>query len=213
MLVNDFATIADGIGGTGAQLLSMDDFDNHPSIQRIRKERKDSTLISDVTSVMQGQVKTVLESLDTNKATGCDGIPAKIMKIGAEELSQPLANLFNSCIRKRAWPSDWKRGDWTPIYKKDDKCSKENYRPITVLPSVDKVFEQLICMQVSTAFQGNICEQSSAYRKAHSCETTLINLVEDWKRARDNRLAVAILSTDMSAKRSILFIPHCYSES
>ena len=198
VLVNHFATLADDIGGTGAQLSSTDDFDNHPSIQRIRQERKDFTTISDVTPVTQGQVKTVLESLDTNKATGCDGIPAKIMRIGAEELSQPLADLFNSCIRNRVWPSDWKRGVWTPIYKKEDKCSKENYRPITVLPCVDKVFEQLIGLQVSTAFQANIYEQSSAYRKAHSCETTLINLVEEWKRARDSRLDVAILSTDMS---------------
>ena len=41
-------------------------------------------------------------------------------------------------------------------------------------------------------------ERSSAYRKAHSCETTLINLVEGWRKARDNKLAVSILSTDMS---------------
>jgi len=94
VFVNHFATIADGIGGTGAQLLSIDDFHNHPSTQYFRQERKDSTLISDVTPVTQGQVKTVLESLDTNKATGCDSIPTRIMKIGAEELSQPLANLF-----------------------------------------------------------------------------------------------------------------------
>ena len=129
MLVNHFATIADGIGGTGAQLLSMDDFDSHPSIQRIRQERKDFTSISDVTSVTQGQVKTVLESFDTNKATGCDGIPAKIMKIGAEELSQPLANLFNSCIRKRAWPRDWKRGDWTRSIKKMTSVLKKTTDP------------------------------------------------------------------------------------
>ena len=96
-------------------------------------------MTSDVTSVTQGQVKTVLESLDMNKATGWDGVPTNIMKIRAEELSQPLTKLFNSCIRKRAWPSDWKRGDWTPIYKKEDKCSKENYRPITVLPCVEKL--------------------------------------------------------------------------
>ena len=63
-------------------------------------------------------------------------------------------------------------------------------------------------MQVSTAFQGNIYEQSSAYRKAHSCKTTLINLVEEWKRARDNRLAAAILSTDTCPKRLILSTHH-----
>ena len=53
-------------------------------------------------------------------------------------------------------------------------------------------------MQMSTAFQGNVYEQSSAYRKENSRETTLINLVEEWKRARDNRLTAAILWTDMS---------------
>ena len=152
----------------------------------------------DVKPVTQGQVLAVLESLNANKATGCDAIPAKVMKIGAKELSQPLTTLFNSCIHNRVWPSDWKRGDWTPVYKKDDKYSKENYRPITVLPCVDKVFEQLVGAQVSAGFEGRMYEHSSAYRKAHSCETTLINLVEGWRKARDNKLAVSILATDMS---------------
>ena len=59
--------------------------------------------------------------------------------------------------------------------KKDDKYSKANYRPITVLPGVDKVFEELVGMQVAAGFDGHVYEHSSAYQKAHSCETTLIN--------------------------------------
>ena len=198
VLVDHFATIADGIGGNSAQLKSMDDFKNHPSIQKIKQESENWTQTLDVKPVTQGQVLAVLESLNANKATGCDAIPAKVMKIGAKELSQPLTTLFNSCIHNRVWPSDWKRGDWTPVYKKDDKYSKENYRPITVLPCVDKVFEQLVGAQVSAGFEGRMYEHSSAYRKAHSCETTLINLVEGWRKARDNKLAVSILATDMS---------------
>ena len=120
------------------------------------------------------------------------------MKIGAKELSQPLTDLFNSCIHNSVWPSDWKHGDWTPVHKKDDKYSKENYRPITVLPCVDKVFEQLVGTQLTAGFDSHMYEYSSAYRKVHSCETTLINLVEGWRKARDNKLAVSILSTDMS---------------
>ena len=119
------------------------------------------------------------------------------MKMGAEELSQPLTILFNSCIHNGKWPSGWKHGNWTPIYKKDDKYSKENYRPITLLPCVDKVFKQLVGAQITAGFDGRMYEYSSAYRKAHSCETTLINLVEEWRLARDNKLAVSILSTDM----------------
>ena len=144
VVVNHFATIAAGIGGTGAHVTSMDDFENHHNIQRIRQERKNFTTICNVTSVRQGQLKTVLESLDTNKATGCDGIPAKIMKIGAEELSQPLANLFNLCIRRRVRPSDWKRDDWMT-----------SVTPITVLPCVDKVFARKCQLPFKVVFMNN----------------------------------------------------------
>ena len=76
---------------------------------------------TDVKPVTQGQVLAVLESVNTNKGPGCDGILAKVMKVGAEELSQPLTTLFNSCINNSVWPSDWKRGERTPVYKKDEK--------------------------------------------------------------------------------------------
>ena len=97
VLVDYFATIADGIGGNSAQLKSMDDFKNHPSVQRIKQESENLSLTPNVKPVTQGQVLAALESLNTKKATGCDGIPAKVMKIGAKELSQPLTDLFNSC--------------------------------------------------------------------------------------------------------------------
>ena len=42
------------------------------------------------------------------------------------------------------WPSDWKREDRTMVYKKDDKLSKENYRPNTIVPYVNKIMEKLV---------------------------------------------------------------------
>ena len=42
------------------------------------------------------------------------------------------------------WPSDWKREDRTMVYKKDDKLSKENYRPSTIVPYVNKIMEKLV---------------------------------------------------------------------
>ena len=121
-LVDYFVTIADGIGGNSAQLKSIDDFKDHPRIQRIKQESENWSLTPNVKPVTQGQVLAALESLNTNKATGCDGILPKVMKIGAKELSQPLTDLFNSCIHNSVWPSDWKRGDWTHVYKQVDKC-------------------------------------------------------------------------------------------
>ena len=105
---------------------------------------------------------------------------------------------WNRCIRNYFWPRDWKHAVWTPVYKKDDEHSKENYRPITVLPCVNKVFEQLIGAPVSTSSEDCTYVNSSAYRRGHSCETTLIHLVEGWRHARDEKLVVSLLSTDMS---------------
>ena len=85
----------------------------------------------------------MLESLKMNKATGHDSIPPKALKLGARELATPLTKLYNLCLSSRKWPSEWKKGEWTPVFKKDDPLDKENYRPVTVLSAVDKVLEQL----------------------------------------------------------------------
>jgi len=63
---------------------------------------------------------------------------------------------------------------------------RENYRPITVLPAVDKVFEQIVDKQLVGTFDHRLGKALSAYRKTHSSETTLINLIEHWRFARDN---------------------------
>ena len=76
--------------------------------------------------------------------------------------------------------------------------SPTNYRLITVLSCVNKVFERLSGNQITTKSNDRLDDGLTAYRKHNSCETSLIGLVEDWKFARDNRLLVGILSTDMS---------------
>ena len=128
------------------------------------------------------QARRALESLNA-KASGCDNLPARVLKYGAEKLALPLANLYNSCITKHQWPSNWKKGEWTPVFKKEDPQDKGNYRPITVLPVVSKVFEQLLSDQITKQFDSCLDLQITAYCKRHSCETTLITLIEAWKSA------------------------------
>ena len=93
----------------------MDDFTNHLSVQLIEQKSKVCDKF-DFQEVNPTQVKTVLESLDPNKANGHDGISAKILKTGAEEISLSLFTIYNSCIKKGQCPCDWKKGDWTVVY-------------------------------------------------------------------------------------------------
>ena len=74
----------------------------------------------------------------------------------------------------------------------------KNYRPVTLLPACDKVFEKLLSQQVTAFIEPRLSRNLTAYRKRHSTETSLIKLTENWKRAIDDRNIVGILSTDMS---------------
>ena len=88
----------------------MNDFTNHPSVQLI-EQKSTGCLKFDFQKVNPTQVKRVLESLDPNQANGHDGISAKILKTGAEEISLSLSTIYNSCIKKGQCPCDWeKRG-------------------------------------------------------------------------------------------------------
>jgi len=89
-------------------------------------------------------------------------------------------------------------GVWTPVFKKDDRTNCTNYRPITALNSVAKVFESLLSKQISDKTDSEMYSKMSAYRKMHSCETNLIRVTEDWKKAMDNKECMAVSSTDMS---------------
>ena len=66
------------------------------------------------------EVQQVLGKLDPNKATGRDGIPAKILRDCSKELALPLANLFNTSIVFEHFPSDWKLAEVCAVFKKDD---------------------------------------------------------------------------------------------
>ena len=81
----------------------MEDFEYDPCVQKIMAETTKKL-------VTQMHVKDSLESLNINKTTGWDGIPGKVLKIGAKELARPLMTLFNSLINSREWPSEWKCG-------------------------------------------------------------------------------------------------------
>ena len=112
------------------------------------------------------------------------------MKKVAEGIAPSVMNLFKRCIETSNWPAIWKRGELTPILKKGDKHNVENYRPITTLSIIDKVFESLLCKQIT--------HYLISYRKNHNSETILVRLTEDWKHAIDRKELVTILSTDMS---------------
>lgn len=91
----------------------------------------------------------------------------------------------------------------TPVFKKGDKQAIENYCSITVLPIFGKLFEHMLCKQITTYYDHIMYSKMTAYRKQHSCETTLIGLVEEWRKALDNKEKAYILSMHDGHEQSL----------
>ena len=69
----------------------------------------------------------------------------------------------------------------TPLYKKDNEFRKINYRPVTVLPTLNIIFERLLSGQMYEFYTGLLSDFTNAHRKFRSCETSLLRLSKDWR--------------------------------
>ena len=90
-------------------------------------------------------VKKAISNLDSSKASGPDGIPVVVLKNCEPELSFILTDLFNLCLKESCFPDCWKVSSVVPVFKNvGERSDPKNYRPVSLLSVVSKVFEKLI---------------------------------------------------------------------
>ncbi|CAM9625752.1 unnamed protein product, partial [Heterosigma akashiwo] len=96
------------------------------------------------------EVPKVLQSLDVRKSVGSDGVSPRVLKHCARQLARPLTRLFQKVGKPGEFPRSWKVARATPVYKKKDTSLPENYRPISVLPTLATTLERVLMKQLSS---------------------------------------------------------------
>ena len=96
-------------------------------------------------SITPKMVKKVITNLDSSKSSGPDCIPVVVLKNCEPELSYILAKLFNNCLKESCFPDCWKVSSVVPVFKNiGERSTARNYRPVSLLSVVSKVFEKLV---------------------------------------------------------------------
>ena len=146
------------------------------------------------------EVHKVLTSLNISKASGPDKVSNLILKRCALGLSPSLCGLFNHSLLIGKFPVKWKEAHVTPIFKKDDKLSKLNYRPISLLSCISKVFERLVfdILFKHCVTHKLLTPKNSGFKPCDSAVNQLVSLVNKIYGGLDDRNEIAIIFLDIS---------------
>ena len=144
------------------------------------------------------QVLTFINKLDSTKATGIDGLGPRIIKIAASTLSPSITTLINKSISNGCFPSQMKLAKVFPIHKGGETTDPSNYRPISILPTISKIFEKHVNQHLIGYLNKHklIHETQSGFRQKHSCQTALVKLVDQWLSCIDKGDIVGTLFVD-----------------
>ena len=132
--------------------------------------------------IAPNEVQLLLQNMNTNKASGIDGISAKILKIAAPCISSSLTPIFNQSILTGVFPDDWKTSKVIPIYKSEAKDEMRNYRPISIISTVARIFEKLIYNQIYDYFNNHDLLANSQYgfQPFQSTVIALLDITNKW---------------------------------
>ena len=109
-----------------------------------------------------------------------------------------IYKLFNYRIDKGEFPNDLKHADIVSVYKKNNKCEKENYRPISILSNLSKIYEKLMYNQLYDYFDNILLPTQCGFRKGYSAQHCLLVMIEKIKETIDKGNEFGALLTDLS---------------
>jgi hypothetical protein len=149
------------------------------------------------------RVERCLKNLKDKNCEGPDRMPLRILKDGATVLAKPLSVLFRKIYEKKEIPEQWKVSKVVPLHKKGKKENSENYRPISNLCSITKVFERLILLRLEEIEKENGIDltgyEQHGFKKKRSTVTAGLTLQSLIAKEMDMDCYVAMSSLDLSA--------------
>ena len=146
------------------------------------------------------EVQDQLSILLTSKAYGPDNISPRFLKEARAELAPVLAALFNLCLKASRFPKIWKRATVIPLHKKDSKNLTNNYRPVSLISIVARVFERVVFKHIYNHLHDNflLSPNQSGFLPGRSSVTQLLEICDIMCKALDKGTEIRVIFLDIS---------------
>ncbi len=150
--------------------------------------------------IMPSEVLNAIKEAKGNSSAGLDSLEIRYIKLAANVLMYPLADLFNLSLSTNELPIIWKPAQITPIHKAGDVLDCNNYRPISIICSIAKIFEKLVHSQLTEYLKTNniLSPSQSGFRSNHSTTTALLKLTNDIFTAASNGEVTGAIFIDLT---------------
>lgn len=145
-------------------------------------------------------VREIIDNLKTKKSCDIYGLSVQTILSIKNQIVIPLTKLINICISEHTFPSCLKKAVVTPVFKKGDKNTVDNYRPISLLPIISKIFEKVISKQIINFFETNslFSKCQFGFRQGKNTIHAVLELVQNIMDGYEERLYLSALFCDLS---------------
>ena len=135
------------------------------------------------------EIRGFIDKLNPSKASGPFSVPSNILKTHKEILIAPLTAIVNKSLDEGIFPSLLKIASVCPIYKKNDKTECANYRPISLLSNLSKIFEKAMYDRIELFLNEFkiIYSKQFGFRKQYSTNHALLSIVEKIRENLDSK--------------------------
>ena len=137
-------------------------------------------------------------SLDSSKTIPVGDIPADMLKSAVDIHLLFVTKIISYSFENGCFPDELKLAEVSPIFKKNDDLDKENYKLISVLSHVPKVFERIMYKQIDIFMRDKVSKPLIGFRKNHSTQHYLMSMLEIWKNTLNKGGYVSDIFIDLS---------------
>ena len=179
-------------------------YENHPSIIKTKSHFQTDNIF-EFYHILPEIVKIKMLKLNGRKSSS-GPIPTNVLKENIGLYCNYITDCINASINDCVFPAPLKLADVVPVFKKDDKTNKNNYRPISLLPPLSKILERLLCDQINSFMENKFSPILCGFRKGYSTQDALLRLLENWRTQLCDKCIVGTILCDLS--KAFDTLPH-----